>query len=363
LLRHRRALSFRGGIVLIFCTIVETNGRLSLQSYGQQNISQKHFFNCSILLSLPGMDQQDKAVVDVRAVCKSYGSLKAVDRVTFSVSRGEIFGLLGPNGAGKTTTLEMLEGLRTPDSGEIFINSLNALKNMQAIKEIIGVQLQATSLYNKIKVHEALRLFGSYYKQRRPVSELLSLVSLSDKQDCYHKELSGGQMQRLALALALINDPVLVFLDEPTTGLDPQARRNLWDIIATMKQENKTVLLTTHYMDEAEKLCDHIAIMDHGRILSLGSPGELISGLNTDSCLEFVGERTINLLELQSEFPGQKVLTKGNIVELFTKTPQKCVIKLLNWAQKKNIIIKDLHIRRATLEDVFLELTGRSLRE
>ena len=302
-------------------------------------------------------------IVDVQAVCKSYGVLKAVDGVSFSVSRGEIFGLLGPNGAGKTTTLEMLEGLRIPDSGDIYINSLNVLRNMKAINEIIGVQLQATSLYNKIKVHEALRLFGSYYKRRRSVSELLSLVSLSDKKDSYHKDLSGGQMQRLALALALVNDPLLVFLDEPTTGLDPQARRNLWDIIASMKQEDKTVLLTTHYMDEAEKLCDRIAIMDHGRILAMGSPAELISGLHTDSCLEFVSEGFLDPHVLKQDFPGQKILTKGNTVEIFTKTPQKTVIRLLDSAQKKDIIIKDLHIRRATLEDVFLELTGRSLRE
>jgi ABC-2 type transport system ATP-binding protein len=309
------------------------------------------------------MDNQDSIVVDVRAISKSYGTLKAVERVSFSVSRGEIFGLLGPNGAGKTTTLEMLEGLRSPDSGEIYINSLNILSDMMAIKEIIGVQLQATSLYNKIKVHEALCLFGSYYKRRRSVDELLSLVSLVDKKNSYHKDLSGGQMQRLALALSLVNDPLLVFLDEPTTGLDPQARRNLWDIIATMKRENKTVLLTTHYMDEAEKLCDRIAIMDNGRILALGSPSELISGLETDSCLEFVSDGSITLPMLYHDFPDLKILTKGTTIEIFTKSPQKVLIELMNSAKKRNSTIKDLHIRRATLEDVFLELTGRSLRE
>jgi ABC-2 type transport system ATP-binding protein len=308
------------------------------------------------------MDHQKSIMVDVRSVTKSYNTLKAVDQVTFTVSRGEIFGLLGPNGAGKTTTLEMLEGLRIPDSGEIFIHAFNALKNMPAIREIIGVQLQATSLYDKIKVHESLRLFGSYYKHRRPVEELLSLVSLTDKRNSYHKDLSGGQKQRLALALALVNDPLLVFLDEPTTGLDPQARRNLWDIIAEMKREAKTVLLTTHYMEEAEKLCDRIAIMDHGRILAMGSPAELIAGLNTDSCLEFVYDGDLNVQYLEQILPGLKILTKGNLVEIFTKTPQKILIKLLDSAKERKVDIKDLHVRRATLEDVFLELTGRSLR-
>jgi ABC-2 type transport system ATP-binding protein len=309
------------------------------------------------------MDQQNQTFVDIRSVCKSYGPLKAADQVSFSVSRGEIFGLLGPNGAGKTTTLEMMEGLRIPDNGEIYINSLNIISNMTAIKEIIGVQLQATSLYNKIKVHEALRLFGSYYKRRRSVDELLSLVSLADKKNSYHKDLSGGQMQRLALALALVNDPLLVFLDEPTTGLDPQARRNLWDIITKMKREDKTVLLTTHYMDEAEKLCDRIAIMDQGRILAMGSPAELISGLQTDSCLEFVSDGAYNLQILHQDFPEQKILTKGSTIEIFTKTPQNILIKLMDNAKKRKSTIRDLHIRKATLEDVFLELTGRSLRE
>jgi ABC-2 type transport system ATP-binding protein len=309
------------------------------------------------------MESHMPDIVDVRSVDKSYGMLKAVDQLTFTVSRGEIFGLLGPNGAGKTTTLEMLEGLRIPDSGEIFINGINVLKNIKAIKEIIGVQLQATSIYNKIKVHEALRLFGSYYKRRRSVEELLSLVSLTDKRGSYHKDLSGGQMQRLALALALVNDPLLVFLDEPTTGLDPQARRNLWAIITKMKREFKTVVLTTHYMEEAEKLCDRIAIMDHGRILAMGSPAELISGLDTDSCLEFVYDGEFDLHLLYKILPGLKILTKGNLVEIFTRTPQKILIRLLDSAKERGINIKDLHVRRATLEDVFLEFTGRSLRE
>lgn len=301
--------------------------------------------------------------VEIHHVSKSYGDLKAVDDLSFTAYRGEVFGLLGPNGAGKTTTLEMIEGLREPDSGEIFINGMNVRTDLRKVKEIIGVQLQSTSLYNKIKVGEALALFGGYYQKHRTVGDLLRLVSLEEKRDVYHQHLSGGQQQRLALALTLVNDPLVVFLDEPTTGLDPQARRNLWDIINKMRSDEKTVILTTHYMEEAEQLCDRIAIMDHGRIIAQGTTVELIAQVGVDSCLEFEQNERLPLTELEKLPAVTKTQLRGGEVELFSRNPQQTLVALLDFAEASCAEIKDLHVRRPTLEDLFLELTGRSLRE
>ena len=304
-----------------------------------------------------------KPTVVLKEVSKSYGKLKAVDCLSFITDRGEIFGLLGPNGAGKTTTVEMIEGLRKPDHGEIYIDGHNVQTDLNQVKEVIGVQLQSTSIYNKIKVGEALKLFGGYYKKRRTPDELLKLVALEDKRNTYHKNLSGGQQQRFALALALVNDPQVVFLDEPTTGLDPQARRNVWEIIAKMKSEQKTVILTTHYMEEAERLCDRIVIMDHGRKIAEGRPTDLIADLKFESCLEFNANGLFAFEELEKLPAVSKVLLKNDKVELFSKNPQQSLVHLLESAKAKNAELKDLHIRRPTLEDVLLELTGRSLRE
>ncbi len=222
----------------------------------------------------------------VRGLRKQFPKVLAVAGVDLDVAAGEVFGLLGPNGAGKTTTLEMIEGLTPADAGEIEICGLNWRQHAQQIRARIGVQLQATSLYNKITPREALDLFGSYYPKRRGTDELLELVQLKDKADAYHVTLSGGQAQRLALALALVNDPEVVFLDEPTAGLDPQGRRSLWEVVRRMKAEGRTTMLTTHYMDEAEALCDRLAILDHGKILRSGTPAELIAGLGIPSVVE-----------------------------------------------------------------------------
>lgn len=310
------------------------------------------------------MPEMSEVTVLLINVSKSYGDLKAVDNLSFEARRGEIFGLLGPNGAGKTTTLEMIEGLRKPDSGDIYINGHDVRRELHKVKEVIGVQLQSTSIYNKIKIGEALKLFGGYYKTRRSVDELLKLVALEDKRNTYHVKLSGGQQQRFALALALVNDPKVVFLDEPTTGLDPQARRNLWEIISKMRSEAKTVILTTHYMEEAERLCDRIAIVDHGRKIAEGAPRELVSQMKVESCLEFAANGLAASPEELKRLPAvSKVLTKGEQVELFSKHPQKTLEQLIELARSRGNEIKDLHIRRPTLEDLFLELTGRSLRE
>lgn len=307
--------------------------------------------------------QDRDTIIEVISISKSYGKTIAVNDLSFSTYKGEIFGLLGPNGAGKTTTLEMIEGLRPLDNGEIYVNSHDVKKDLQKVKEIIGVQLQSTSLYNKIKVGEAIELFGNYYKKRRSVDELLKLVSLEDKRNSYHQDLSGGQKQRLALAITLVNDPEIVFLDEPTTGLDPQARRNLWGIISQMKSEEKTIIITTHYMEEAEKLCDRIAIMDHGRILAQGTPYELIAQLKVSSCVEFSSNGSFSASDLETLPAVTKVINKGVLTELFSNNPQETLLNLMELSKSKKQEIKDLHIRKATLEDLFLELTGRSLRE
>jgi len=302
-------------------------------------------------------------LVEFQDVCKTYDTIQAVDHLSFVAYAGEIFGLLGPNGAGKTTSLEMIEGLREPDSGRITVEGYDVLKTPRAVKERIGVQLQSTSLYNKIRVDEALKLYGGYYKKRRSVDELLELVSLQDKRRAFHKDLSGGQQQRLALALALVNDPAVVFLDEPTTGLDPQARRNLWDIISRMKADGKTVILTTHYMDEAERLCDRVLIIDHGRKIAEGAPSELISRLNVASCLEFEGDGSLDKGIFQQLPAVSKVVEMNGKWEIFSKTPQKTLIELINLSEQRRLDLQNLTVRQATLEDLFIELTGRSLRE
>jgi ABC-2 type transport system ATP-binding protein len=285
--------------------------------------------------------------------------------VDLNVAAGEVFGLLGPNGAGKTTTLEMIEGLTPADAGEIEICGLNWRRHAQQIRSRIGVQLQATSLYNKITPREALDLFGSYYPRRRGTEELLDLVQLKDKADAYHVTLSGGQMQRLALALALVNDPEVVFLDEPTAGLDPQGRRSLWEIVRRMKAEGRTTMLTTHYMDEAEALCDRLAILDHGKILRSGTPAELIASLGIPSVVELTFEGAApDPSTFAARLGGAaSVEARGDVWEIPTRDPKTLLPRLFTTIESQRLEYNQVHVRRATLEDVFLQLTGRSLRE
>jgi len=299
----------------------------------------------------------------VRGLRKQYPKVLAVDDLDLDVPLGEVFGLLGPNGAGKTTTLEIIEGLTPPDAGVIELLGLDWRHHGREIRSRIGVQLQSTSLFNKITPREALDLYGSYYPKRRTTRELLDLVQLNEKADAYHITLSGGQQQRLAIALALVNDPELVFLDEPTTGLDPQARRSLWDVVRRMKGEGRTVILTTHYMEEAEALCDRLAIMDHGRVLTTGTPLELIQQLGLPSVVE---------LAFDGEAPdpagfagklGQTVESRGDLWEIPTRDPKGLLPCLLEFAELERVPFQQVHVRRATLEDVFLHRTGRSLRE
>ena len=299
----------------------------------------------------------------VRGLRKQFPKVLAVAGVDLDVKRGEIFGLLGPNGAGKTTTLEMIEGLTPMDAGDIEILGRNWRDKGDEIRARIGVQLQSTSLFNKITPREALDLYGGYYPKARPTSELLDLVQLQEKADAYHITLSGGQMQRLALAMALVNDPEVVFLDEPTTGLDPQARRSLWDVVRKIKSEGRTVILTTHYMDEAEVLCDRLSIMDHGQVLTTGTPAELISQLGLPSVVELAFDGPAPDPAAFAKTLGQTVEVAGDLWEIPTPDPKTLLPRLLEAAESAGIPYQQLHVRRATLEDVFLHRTGRSLRD
>ena len=303
------------------------------------------------------------AVVEVEDLYKHYGEIHAVDGVSFTVETGEVFGLLGPNGAGKSTTVEIAEGIRTMDRGTVRVMGLDPHKETAKLRNTIGIQLQATSLYPRLNVREQLAMFGRLYERSRDVDEIIDLVGLRERVSGLAKDLSGGQQQRLSVGLALINDPEVVFLDEPTTGMDPQARRHLWDVISGMKEAGKTVLLTTHYMEEAEYLCDRVAIVDQGKIIALDRPQRLISENFAESTVTFepVGEPDLAaLLDLPRV---SNVIVNNGTVELFSGDIPTTIGALLSYSTNNDLRIEDLHVRRATLEDVFLKLTGRRIRD
>lgn len=303
-------------------------------------------------------------VLVVDSIRKSYKQVMAVRSVSLQVYPGEIFGLLGPNGAGKTTTMEMLEGLRKPDAGTIRIKGMDQRPDNREIRLITGIQLQSTALYEKIRVKEALNLFRSYYPDPQPASVLLERVALTEKQDALVKNLSGGQKQRLAIALALVHDPEIVFLDEPTTGLDPQARRNIWEIILDLKQRGKTVILTTHYMDEAEQICDRLAIMDAGEIKMTGTPRELIRTLPAEAFIQ-VGLMAAGKWT-ERTYPGAtEIRMEGTQLKISTQDLTATLRALIATEQEHEpeLNLHELHIRKASLEDLFLHLTGKSLRD
>jgi len=304
-----------------------------------------------------------ESALRIHGLRKAFPKVVAVAGVDLEVARGEVFGLLGPNGAGKTTTLEMIEGLTVPDAGEIEVLGRTWAREGKEIRARIGVQLQSTSLFNKITVREALDLYGTYYPKARTTADLLELVQLNDKADAYHVTLSGGQQQRLALALALVNDPELVFLDEPTTGLDPQARRSLWDVVRRMKAEGRTVLLTTHYMEEAEALCDRLAIMDHGQVIAAGTPASLIAQLAIPSVVELTFNGDAPDPAAFAARLGEPVERRADLWEVPTRDPKALLPRLLETAEAAGVPYQQVHVRRATLEDVFLHQTGRSLRD
>jgi ABC-2 type transport system ATP-binding protein len=303
------------------------------------------------------------AVIEARELRKRYGELTAVDGVTFEVAAGEIFGLLGPNGAGKTTTIEILEGLLKPDGGEARVLGLDVTRESGALKERIGVQLQTVALYPELTVVEVIGLFRSFYQKSLPTKQLVEWLDLSERQGARTKELSGGQRQRLSVALALVNDPELVFLDEPTTGLDPQARRSLWDLVSTLRAQGKSVILTTHYMEEAEQLCDRIGIMDHGRILEMGTVDELVTRRFKERSVRFDAIPALTHDRLGSLAGVSRVVEEDGSVALYTGDVAATIGALLEVAESLGVEPANLTIRRATLEDVFLDLTGRALRD
>ena len=305
----------------------------------------------------------DNLAIEARGLQKRYRDVLAVRGLDLQVARGEVFGLLGPNGAGKTTCLEMLEGLVQPDAGEIRILGLDWRDQGRAIRGRIGVQFQSTQLDDKVKVREALEMFGNYYPSSRKPAELLRLLQLEDKAEAYQSRLSGGQRQRLALGLALVNDPELVFLDEPTTGLDPQARQGLWDLVRGLKSERRTVLLTTHYMEEAEALCDRVAIMDRGQILQLGTPRELIASLDRPSYAEIEFRGVAPDAQPFAARLGLPVEAKAQHWAIPLADPTGDLQRVLNCIEALALPLQQLLVRRASLEDVFLQHTGRSLRD
>jgi len=295
---------------------------------------------------------------------KYYGKTRAVDGISVHVPAGEIFGMLGPNGAGKSTTIEMIEGLRKPDSGNITVLGFQQPKQSNAIKERIGIQLQTTALYPRLTVTELLDLFHTFYRGHSMIStdELIRTVDLGEKRNTRSKELSGGQRQRLSVALALVNDPEIVFLDEPTTGLDPQARRQLWDVIRDMRGRGKTILMTTHYLEEAETLCDRVAIVDHGHIIEQGGPAELISRHFHETAIDFSDSDSGGDVAEYTALPGVvSASRKEDRVTLYSTDVPRTMASLLQREQTGGF--HDLIVRGATLEDVFLKLTGRALRD
>jgi len=303
------------------------------------------------------------AVIQVRGLIKRYGDVKAVDGIDFDVARGEVFGLLGPNGAGKTTTVEILEGLRAPDGGQAIVLGVDVATGADSLKPRIGVSLQTASLYPKLTVVEVIDLFRSFYARSLPTAELIDMLELGERKNARTKDLSGGQRQRLAVALALVNDPELIFLDEPTTGLDPAARRSLWDLMRGLKARGRTILLTTHYMEEAEILCDRLAIMDHGRILEMGTVDELISTRFQERAVRFDRIDAIGDGDLEGLAAVTSVKHDDEAVLLYSRDVAATVGALLALTEARGIEPQNLGIRRATLEDVFLDLTGRALRD
>ena len=306
----------------------------------------------------------------LRGLRKAFGDVVAVDGIDLDVARGECFGLLGPNGAGKTTTIEICEGLTTPDGGTVELFALNWASDAHQLRQRIGIQLQETQFPEKLRVDETLQLFRSFFQKGIAVEDSIRMTQLEEKRDARVGTLSGGQKQRLAMACALVGDPALLFLDEPTTGLDPQARRNLWDLVDGMKQAGRTIILTTHYMDEAERLCDRVAIMDHGRIISLGSPQQLIASVGGEHIVEFAvtghagaGNAVVDpaLLTALDGVGSHRVnagLHQLSVRELHTSVP--LIFEVLT---RQGLQLSEFRTHSASLEDVFVGLTGRNLRD
>jgi ABC-2 type transport system ATP-binding protein len=302
-------------------------------------------------------------VLKVENLVKRYGDVQAVRGVSFEVQEAEVFGLLGPNGAGKTSTIEILEGLRTSDGGTALVCGYDPQRQPDELRQVIGAALQSTSLPDKLRVMEALRLFASFYKRRRDPEELLKRFGLEEKRNSFYSQLSGGQKQRLAIAMALLNDPKVLFLDEPTSGLDAQVRREIYGIIEELKREKKTIVLTTHYIEEAERLCDRVAIVDHGNVIAMGSPRELKQSSADKTRIEVrlaQPETDVALKALEGVVDCRAI--NGGYV-LHCQRPPQAIVSLVKHLEAQGNELVSLEIATPSLEDVFIELTGRRLRD
>lgn len=309
----------------------------------------------------------DTPIIDVRGLTKKYGDFVAVNHVDLEVYAEEIFGILGPNGAGKTTLLEMIEGLRDPDEGAVMVAGIDAARDPVIVKRLIGVQLQTTSLFDFLSVREIVALYAALYNSdssRKRLDELIEMVALQEKAGSYANTLSGGQQQRLSIALALVNDPMVIFLDEPTTGLDPQARRNLWDVMTEIRKSGKTIVLTTHYMEEAETLCDRIAVMDSGRIITCDTPRNLIESLHLGSTIAVRASGAALPLDRIRAIRGVTAVEQDeDRLTIQTSDVPYTMSRVLKLAARFGVKFEMLTTSGASLEDVFLHHTGRRFRE
>jgi ABC-2 type transport system ATP-binding protein len=303
------------------------------------------------------------SVISVRGLRKSYGDFEAVRGIDFEVEAGEVFGLLGPNGAGKTTTVEILEGLRPRSGGEVSVLGYDPGVQVRELKDRIGVSLQHTNLPEKIKVFEALELFASFYTRTTNPNQLMDRLKLNEKRESYYSKLSGGQKQRVALAM--INDPQVIFLDEPTTGLDPQVRLEIHSLIQELRAAKRTILLTTHYIEEAEKLCDRVAIIDEGKVIAIGTPREIQAKTLGRTKIEIVCEKPIPVDGMPAVVVAEKytIGDEGKRLTVQSAQPAKVIVELVKWIDQQGIGLADIFLKHPTLEDVFIELTGKTLRE
>jgi ABC-2 type transport system ATP-binding protein len=300
--------------------------------------------------------------IAVQGLKKSYSDLEAVRGIDFEVQQGEVFGLLGPNGAGKTTTVEILEGLRPRTAGDVKVLGYDPGVNVLELKDRIGVCLQATNLPEKITVREAVDLFRSFYSRNTDAKVLLERLQLWEKRDAFYSTLSGGQKQRVALALALVNEPQLLFLDEPTTGLDPQVRLEIHTLIEELRGAKASILLTTHYIEEAERLCDRVAIIDAGKIIEIGTPREIQQRVLGDSIVELTVAGDLPA-DLPSFACQSKAFVNGRTLTVHSAKPAKTLVDAVKWVDSLGLDVEDVHLKRPTLEDVFIELTGKKLRD
>ena len=307
----------------------------------------------------------ESPAISVQDLHKSYGAFEAVRGIDLEIPSGEVFGLLGPNGAGKTTTIEILEGLRPRSGGKVSVLGFDPALQSKQIKERIGVCLQATNLPDKMKVHEALELFAAFYSHNSDRDQILKRLQLWDKKDALYNSLSGGQKQRVALALALVNDPALLFLDEPTTGLDPQVRHEIHGIIQELKEGHRSILITTHYIEEAERLCDRVAIIDNGKIIELGSPREIQQRVLGKTLVEVTANETLPVDTMSERLRAEKHVFRdvGRTISMQTDSAAATIVELVKWIDHAGLTLVDIHTKRPTLEDVFIELTGKKLRE